>query len=150
MPALSLNSRIGQINPFSEDSDDIKFAMVLNNGNPVVMGAPTHFIKIKWIYTQEEYKTGHKCHHIAGKSAEMLLAISDQNGIIEHSYCQKTNTLQKKNNIKLTKSQIDEIKKNILEQKMFSRLSTRIFIMKNYGLESQEAKEIVKQVCDQL
>lgn len=139
-----------EIKPYSKDSNAIKFAMALSNGKPVVIGTPTHAVDIKWSFSKENYKAGHKCHVIVGKNVEMSLAISNQNGIIEHSNCQADKKIVKSKNIKPTKTQINEIKNHLLGQKHFSRLRSRIFIMENYGYKSSDAKDVLKQVCDKL
>ena len=139
-----------EINPYLKNSNDMKFAIALNNGKPVVIGSPTHTVNVKWSFWKENYTTGHKCYSMVSKDAEMTLAISNQGCIDEHSYCKNNSKKLKSENVELTKIQLNEIKRHILEQKQFSRLKARIFIMKKYKYKSNEAKQALKQACDKL
>lgn len=138
------------IKQFLKDGNDIKFAKFLSDGNPVIIGNPTHIVDVNWSFTKENYKSGHKCHAIVGNSVVMTLAISNRNGIIEHSNCPSNKQIVITKNVKPTKTQTKEIKNYLLEQKHFSRLSSRKFIMENYGYNSAESKSVLKQVCDKL
>jgi len=139
-----------ELKPFSKESDDYKFAVALNNGKPVVLGEPTHMAKTVWIYTKENFTKGHKCHAVIESSASISLAISDRGKIREHSYCEQRDKSTDTKKVHVTGIQMDEIKSYIDQQKPYSRLKARLFIMKKYDYKSTEAKQVLERVCEAL
>lgn len=140
-----------EVKPFSKKSKDYKFALYLSDGSPVIIGDPSHAVYIKWdYYKKENYTAGHKCHSITPASSSMMLVISNNNEIKEHSYCKEQVEEKPDPEIKVAKVQFNEIKKHLYSKEQFSSYKTKQYIMKKYGLKYIEAHKTLKVVCDGL
>jgi hypothetical protein len=102
------------------------------------------------------YQEGHPCFTYTGTSNLLYLVNTTSGYKAVEPMCdvgrtvgnQRINKDDYSDKLELSASQINEIKKYISDQKRFSRLRIRLFIMDKYGYNNHKAKYAVKQVCE--
>lgn len=113
-------------------------------------------LEIRLDINGKSYQEGHPCFTYTGISNLLYLVNTTSGYKAVEPMCDVGRTVGKQRINKddysdkpeLSTSQINEIKKYITEQKQFSRLRIRLFIMEKYGYNNHKAKFAVKQVCE--
>ncbi|MEJ2142723.1 MAG: hypothetical protein P8Y24_10305 [Gammaproteobacteria bacterium] len=157
---IKLFNRFRKNNPDLSDSE-ISELVIKELQNPelkrvklAIDTMPTHEVRLD--INGKSYQEGHPCFTYTGTSNLLYLVNTKSGYQAVEPMCDVGRTVGKQrinkddysDKLELSTSQINEIKKYITEQKRFSRLHIRLFIMEKYGYNNHKAKYAVKQVCE--